>query len=186
MLSFTKLSLRRGKKELFKEVTLNINPKTKVGLTGANGTGKTSFIKLILGELQADTGDFFIPKKFLIAHVEQEIIHLDKSAIDFVIDGDKEFRELESTLNQAEKNNDSNNLGELYEQMNHIEGYTINARASKLLNGLGFSSEQEQNPINSFSGGWRMRLNLAQALMSRSDILLLDEPTNHLDLEAIS
>jgi ATP-binding cassette subfamily F protein 3 len=185
MLKFTDLSLRRGKKVLFNGVNLTINSKTKVGLTGENGTGKTSLIKLILGDLQADTGEFFVSKKLITAHVAQEIASSENAAIDYVIDGDKEFRELESTLTTAEKNNDTNMLGELYDKMQHIDGYTTTGRASKLLNGLGFTVAQEQNPVNSFSGGWRMRLNLAQALMCRSDILLLDEPTNHLDLEAI-
>ncbi len=185
MLKFSNLSLRRGKKELFTNVTVTINPKTKVGLTGANGTGKTSFIKLILGELQPDTGELYVPKKLIIAHVAQEIANSDESAIDYVINGDKEFRQLENNLNRAEQNNDSNKLAEIYDQMQQIDGYTVIARASKLLNGLGFTTEQEKNSVNSFSGGWRMRLNLAQALMCRSEILLLDEPTNHLDLEAI-
>ena len=185
MLNFTNLSLRRGKKELFENVNLTINPKTKVGLTGANGTGKTSFIKLILGELQADNGELYISKKLILAHVAQEIANSNEAAIDYVINGDNEFRQLENTLIQAEKNNDSNKLAGIYDQMQQIDGYTVKARASKLLNGLGFTVEQEQNTVNSFSGGWRMRLNLAQALMCRSDILLLDEPTNHLDLEAI-
>jgi ATP-binding cassette subfamily F protein 3 len=185
MLKFTDLSLRRGKKVLFNNVNLTINPKTKVGLTGENGTGKTSLIKLILGDLQADVGDFFVSKKLITAHVAQEIANSENAAIDYVMDGDKEFRELELTLRTAEKNNDTNKLAELYDKMQHIDGYTTTGRASKLLNGLGFTVEQEQNPVNSFSGGWRMRLNLAQALMCRSDILLLDEPTNHLDLEAI-
>jgi ATP-binding cassette subfamily F protein 3 len=185
MLKFTDLSLRRGKKVLFNNVNLTINPKTKVGLTGENGTGKTSLIKLILGELQADVGDFFVSKKLITAHVAQEIASSENSAIEYVIDGDNEFRDLESTLRTAEKNNDTSKLGDLYDKMQHIDGYTTTGRASKLLNGLGFTVEQEQNPVDTFSGGWRMRLNLAQALMCRSDILLLDEPTNHLDLEAI-
>jgi len=185
MLKLTNLSLRRGKKELFNNVNLTINPKIKVGLTGANGTGKTSLIKLILGDLHADTGDLFVSKKLVIAHVAQEIANSNESAIDYVMNGDKEFRELETALRDAEKNNDANKLAGLYDEMQQIDGYTATGRASKLLNGLGFTVEQEQNSVNSFSGGWRMRLNLAQALMCRSDILLLDEPTNHLDLEAI-
>ncbi len=185
MLKFSNLSLMRGKKELFTDVNVTINPKTKVGLTGANGTGKTSLIKLILGDLQADTGELHVPKKLILAHVAQEIANSNETAIDYVINGDKEFRQLENTLSIAEKNNDSNKLAGIYDQLQHIDGYTIKARASKLLNGLGFTVQQEDHTVNSFSGGWRMRLNLAQALMCRSDILLLDEPTNHLDLEAI-
>ena len=185
MLTFNHLSLRRGNKELFHEVNLSINPKVKVGITGANGTGKSSLFMLILGKLQADTGDFFVSNKLVIAHVAQEIAHSEKPAIDYVIDGDKEFRQIESAINQAEIQQNDNDLSELYEKMQHIDGYTATARAAKLLNGLGFAPQQINNPVDSFSGGWRMRLNLAAALMCRSDILLLDEPTNHLDLEAI-
>ncbi len=185
MLKFTGVSLRRGKKELFKEVNLTINPKVKVGITGANGTGKTSLFKLILGELHPDNGDFYVSNKLIMAHVAQEIANSEESAIDYVINGDAEFRQLEKAIADAEKNNDAAKLATLYDDMQQIDGYTATARAAKLLNGLGFTTAQETNPVNSFSGGWRMRLNLAQALMCRSDILLLDEPTNHLDLEAI-
>ena len=179
------MSLRRGKKELFNNVNLSINPKIKVGIIGANGTGKTSLIKLILGELQADSGDLFVSKKLVIAHVAQEIANSDEKAIEYAINGDKEYRNIQNAITVAEESHDAHKLAHLYDDMQQIDGYTATARASKLLNGLGFTVEQEQHAVNAFSGGWRMRLNLAQALMCRSDILLLDEPTNHLDLEAI-
>ncbi len=185
MLKFNQLSLRRGNKQLFQDVTLTINPKVKVGITGANGTGKTSLFKLILGQLQADTGDLYVSNKLVLAHVAQEMPDCDKSALDFVLDGDAEFRQLEEAIVKAEKTEKHDKLSNLYDHMQHIDGYSANARAAKLLNGLGFSNAQENHKVNTFSGGWRMRLNLAQALMCRSDILLLDEPTNHLDLEAI-
>ena len=185
MLKFTGMSLRRGKKELFKDVNITINPKVKVGITGANGTGKTSLFKLILGELHPDDGDFYVSDKLIMAHVAQEIANSQDSAINYVINGDSEYRQLEKAIKNAEINNDAEKLANLYDDMQQIDGYTATGRAAKLLNGLGFTTQQEQNSVNSFSGGWRMRLNLAQALMCRSDILLLDEPTNHLDLEAI-
>ncbi|MCB1586148.1 MAG: ATP-binding cassette domain-containing protein [Xanthomonadales bacterium] len=185
MLTFNNITLSRGKKELFSDVSFIVNPKSKVGLTGANGCGKTSLIKLILGELHADSGEFSISDKLLISHVAQEISNTNRSAIEYVIDGDNEFREIEEKIQQAQDCNDPNKLALLYDSMQQIDGYTANSRAAKLLNGLGFATSDEQKPVNSFSGGWRMRLNLAQALMCRSDILLLDEPTNHLDLEAI-
>jgi ATP-binding cassette subfamily F protein 3 len=179
------MSLRRGKKELFSAVNLTINPRVKVGITGANGTGKTSLIKLILGELQADNGEVSVSDKLVIAHVAQEIAYSEEKAIDYVINGDHEFRSIEASIKVAEDTHDANKLAHLYDDMQQIDGYTSTARAAKLLNGLGFTPTQEQHSVNAFSGGWRMRLNLAQALMCRSDILLLDEPTNHLDLEAI-
>ena len=185
MLKFTNMSLRRGKKELFNHVNITINSSIKVGITGANGTGKTSLFKLILGELHADNGDFFVSKKLIMSHVAQEIANSNESAIDYVMNGDDELRNIETAIAKAESTYDANKLAALYDDMQQIDGYTAVGRASRLLNGLGFTCDQEQNPVNSFSGGWRMRLNLAQALMCRSDILLLDEPTNHLDLEAI-
>ena len=185
MLKFTGVALRRGKKELFRQVNLTINPNIKVGITGANGTGKTSLFKLILGELHADNGDFYVSHKLIIAHVAQEIADSQETAIDYVMNGDAQLRQIETAIATAETNNDVDKLAGLYDEMQQIDGYTAVGRASKLLNGLGFSHNQEKNAVNSFSGGWRMRLNLAQALMCRSDILLLDEPTNHLDLEAI-
>ena len=159
MLKFNQLSLRRGNKQLFQDVTLTINPKVKVGITGANGTGKTSLFKLILGQLQADTGDLYVSNKLVLAHVAQEMPDCDKSALDFVLDGDAEFRQLEEAIVKAEKTEKHDKLSNLYDHMQHIDGYSANARAAKLLNGLGFSNAQENHQVNTFSGGWRMRLN---------------------------
>ena len=139
----------------------------------------------MLGELSADEGDVTLPPNLSIAHVAQETPPLETPAIDYVMDGDRELRYVQRQLQQAETDHDGLKLAELHEKLEHIDGYSAEARASKLLNGLGFSPDQERLPVRSFSGGWRMRLNLAQALVCRSDVLLLDEPTNHLDLDAV-
>ena len=185
MLKFTELSLRRGPRELLKDVSLTIHHGQKVGITGSNGVGKSSLFALLLGKLHADGGEAFVPANLVIAHVAQETPALDTSAIEYVLDGDVELRKLEARLAKAESDNQGETLAHLYSEMEAIDGYTANSRAATLLHGLGFSTEQEQYAVRQFSGGWRMRLNLAQALMCRSDILLLDEPTNHLDLDAV-
>ena len=185
MLKFTNLSLRRGPRELLQDVTLTIHNGQKVGITGSNGVGKSSLFALILGQLHADAGDIFLPKGLIIAHVAQETLALDSTAIEYVLDGDIQLRQLEEKIKKAEKNNQGETLAHLYSEMEAIDGYTANSRAATLLSGLGFTTEQEDAAVKQFSGGWRMRLNLAQALMCRSDILLLDEPTNHLDLDAV-
>ncbi|MCW8900071.1 MAG: ATP-binding cassette domain-containing protein [Gammaproteobacteria bacterium] len=185
MLKFTNLSLRRGPRELLQDVELTIHHGQKVGITGSNGVGKSSLFALILGHLHADSGDVFLPKNLTIAHVAQETPALDSTAIEYVLDGDVQLRQLEKDINAAEENNQGEVLAHLYSEMEAIDGYSANSRAATLLNGLGFTTEQEHSAVKQFSGGWRMRLNLAQALMCRSDILLLDEPTNHLDLDAV-
>lgn len=185
MLKFTNLSLRRGSRELLQDVDLTIHHGQKVGITGSNGVGKSSLFALILGDLHADAGDVFLPKNLIIAHVAQETPALESTAIEYVLDGDIQLRRLEKEIAIAEQNNQGEELAHLYSDMESIEGYTANSRAATLLNGLGFTTEQEHNEVKEFSGGWRMRLNLAQALMCRSDLLLLDEPTNHLDLDAV-
>ncbi|HED15356.1 MAG TPA: ATP-binding cassette domain-containing protein [Gammaproteobacteria bacterium] len=185
MLKFENLSIRRGVRELFRDVTFTIHERNKVGITGANGVGKSSLFALIRGKMSADLGNFSLPARTVIAHVAQETPAVDKSALDYVIDGDEELRGIEQKISVAEQDNDGEKLGHLYHDLEVINGYTAASRAGQLLHGLGFSSAQEQLPVATFSGGWRMRLNLAQALMCRSDLLLLDEPTNHLDLEAV-
>ena len=185
MLKFTQLSLRRGTRELLHDVNCTIHAGQRVGVTGANGVGKSSLFSLLRNELHPDGGDFSLPPNTVIAHVAQETPAVDKSALDYVIDGDTELRRLEHEIALAEQANDGDKLAHLYSDMENIHGYSAASRAGKLIHGLGFTSNQEHSPVREFSGGWRMRLNLAQALMCRSDLLLLDEPTNHLDLEAV-
>ena len=185
MLKFSQVSLRRGSKELLHDMNLTIHAGQKVGITGGNGVGKSSLFALIQGTLQADEGEVSYPKNIKTAHVAQETPALDKTAVEYVLDGDIELRELEKKIANAENNNDGEALAHYYSEMESIGGYTANSQAATLLHGLGFSSEQEQHSVKQFSGGWRMRLNLAQALIRRSDMLLLDEPTNHLDLDAV-
>jgi ATP-binding cassette subfamily F protein 3 len=185
MLKFTDLSLRRGPRLLFEQAGFTIYPGHKVGLTGSNGCGKSSLFALLRGELHADAGDFSVPPKWVIAHVAQETPAIERSAIDYVLDGDVELREVEAALESAVMADDGHQQGELHAQLEAIDGYTARSRAARLLHGLGFKLGQEEQAVTTFSGGWRMRLNLAQALMCRSDLLLLDEPTNHLDLDAV-
>lgn len=185
MLNFKNIALRRGVRVLFANASFTIHKGQKVGFTGANGAGKSSLFALVKNELHPDEGDFTMPPGLEIAHVAQETSATEQTAIDYVTDGDQELRRLQQQLNAAERANDGLKIAEYHALLDTIDGYTAAARASRLLNGLGFTTEKEQQPVNSFSGGWRMRLNLAQALMCRSDVLLLDEPTNHLDLDAV-
>lgn len=185
MLQAINLGVRRGVKLLFENTSFQIHPGQKVGLTGANGTGKSSLFALILKQLHSDTGDCIYPEHWVIAHVAQEIPDGTQMAIDFVLDGDAELRQIQRDIEHAENKNDGMLLANLHTQLDNIGGYSANARASQLLAGLGFMPGDENRIINEFSGGWRMRLNLGKALMCRSDLLLLDEPTNHLDLDTI-
>ncbi|MFC1749866.1 ATP-binding cassette domain-containing protein [Pseudomonadota bacterium] len=185
MLNLTQCALRRGTRLLFQDATFTIHRGQKVGVTGVNGCGKSSLFALIRGDIQADEGEFSLPPKLAIAHVAQETPALERSAIDYVMDGDQELRDTEAALAQAELDNDGNRQAILHGHLEAVGGYTARNRAAQLLSGLGFTTAQEEAPVSSFSGGWRMRLNLAQALMCRSDLLLLDEPTNHLDLDAV-
>jgi len=185
MLQAINLGIRRGTKLLFENTSFQIHPGQKVGLTGANGTGKSSLFALIQNQLHADSGDCIYPAHWVIAHVAQELPHNHQAAIDFVLDGDIELREIQQAIALAEKNDDGILLATLHTKLDNIDGYTANSRASQLLAGLGFKVSDESQALNTFSGGWQMRLNLAKALMCRSDLLLLDEPTNHLDLDTI-
>ncbi|MEI7179492.1 ABC transporter ATP-binding protein [Pectobacterium carotovorum] len=185
MIVFSSLQIRRGVRVLIDNATATVNPGQKVGLVGKNGCGKSTLLSLLKGEISADGGSATFPQNWSLAWVNQETPALDKPALDYVIDGDREFRQLEAALQTANEENDGNAIATLHGKLDAIQAWTIQARASSLLNGLGFSQSQLQQPVSAFSGGWRMRLNLAQALICRSDLLLLDEPTNHLDLDAV-
>ncbi|GGI78856.1 ABC transporter ATP-binding protein [Shewanella gelidii] len=185
MISITSAQLIRGSKTLLDEANLTVYPGHKVGLVGANGTGKSSLLALILGQLSLDKGDFSLPSGWQIATVAQETPALDTPALEYVLDGDTEFRQLEAKLAIAQAEDDGNAIATLHGLIDAIGGYAIRARAGTLLAGLGFSEKEQSQAVKTFSGGWRMRLNLAQALLCRSDLLLLDEPTNHLDLDTM-
>jgi ATP-binding cassette subfamily F protein 3 len=185
MLTFSGLSLRRGTRLLISDASFTIYRGEKVGIVGANGCGKSSLLALILGELQPDAGSFDMPSQLVIAHVAQEMDATQRAAVEFVMDGDTELRETEAAMAAAEARDAGAALGELHARYAALGGYDARSRAGRLMHGLGFSAADEMRPVAAFSGGWRMRLNLAQALMCRSDLLLLDEPTNHLDLDAV-
>ncbi|MCV9879476.1 ABC transporter ATP-binding protein [Brenneria izbisi] len=185
MIVFSSLQIRRGARVLLDNATATVNPGQKVGLVGKNGCGKSTLLSLLKGEISADGGGAAFPQNWALAWVNQETPALDVPALDYVIDGDREFRQLEAELQTANEENNGHAIATLHGKLDTIQAWTIQARASSLLHGLGFSQDQLQQPVSAFSGGWRMRLNLAQALLCRSDLLLLDEPTNHLDLDAV-
>lgn len=185
MIQFKQLTLTRGSKVLIQDASLQLHPGHKVGLTGANGAGKSSLFAMLRGELHPEKGDLEMPAGWVVAHVAQETPALAMPAIEFVLDGDAELREIEAELVSAEANHQGELIAELHQRLTDIEGYSAKARAAELLSGLGFSQANLQQAVSTFSGGWRVRLNLARALMCRSDLLLLDEPTNHLDLDAV-
>ena len=185
MLFFTNLTLKRGLTTLLENANATINPGQKVGLVGKNGCGKSSLFALLKNEMSAESGEVSFPSTWALAWVNQETPALDCRAIDYVIQGDREYTRLQQALQQANADNDGNAIATLHNQLDAIDAWTIEARAGELLHGLGFSQAELAQPVKAFSGGWRMRLNLAQALICRSDLLLLDEPTNHLDLDAV-
>lgn len=182
MIKLTGASLQRGHKILLEQASLTVHVGEKLGVIGANGSGKSSLFKLLIGELAVDAGDLHVPGSWQIAHMAQEVGAGDRTALDYVQDGDKELRVIEQQI--AECVDDGEKLANAYSHYEHIDGYTAAARAMQLLAGLGFAPSDGERPVSDFSGGWRIRLNLAQALMCRSDLMLLDEPTNHLDLDA--
>lgn len=194
MIRISDLTLARGTKRLFDGANLTLFPGHKVGLVGANGIGKSTLFALFRGEIHQDVGEFEMPPSWVVAHVAQHTPQSALSALEFTLDGDRELRVVEAALAKAEAtewHDESEHerlaaeLSNLHTRFEEIGGYASRSRAAALLSGLGFSDEQQTQVVSSFSGGWRMRLNLAQALMCRSDLLLLDEPTNHLDLDAV-
>ncbi len=182
MIQFQQVSLQRGRQFLLEYADLTLFPGQKAGLIGPNGSGKSSFFKLLLGELQADSGQWDFPRQWRVAHMAQEVETLECRALDHVLNGDTELRRLEQAIEEV--HDDGERLARLYAEMENIQAYSAPARAQQLLAGLGFAPGDADRPVSDFSGGWRIRLNLAQALMCPSDLLLLDEPTNHLDLDA--
>ena len=185
MITLTNLRLQRGNNVLLQKANARIDTGQSVGLVGRNGTGKSSLFALLRGELLADEGDVYIPNNWTIAHVAQEMPDTGESALDYVLAGDEALAALNAQLEQAIADDDGEMMGTVYADMAVIDAYTAPSRAAQLLNGLGFAQNVQGNAVTSFSGGWRMRLNLARALMCRSDLLLLDEPTNHLDLDTV-
>jgi ATP-binding cassette subfamily F protein 3 len=185
MIRLQSLTLQRGPQRLLEDAELTLHAGQKAGLIGANGAGKSSLFALLRGELAPDSGDCLLPADWRIAHMRQEVDTLERLGVDYVLDGDVRLREVQRQLAEAEAAQDGAAQARLHAELDSADGYTADARARKLLAGLGFTNEQMERQVGSFSGGWRMRLNLAQALMCPSDLLLLDEPTNHLDLDAI-
>lgn len=184
MIQLDQLSIRRGGRILFQKASMQLHPGWKIGLTGVNGAGKSTLFSALLGGMESDSGSLTRPNIWTVSHMAQEIKALDMKAIDFVLSGDEEYWLIQDKLNHSEDlSNDE--LAHLYSRFEEIHGYTAASKASQLMAGLGFFEHQSELLVSSFSGGWRMRLNLARTLMSRSDLLLLDEPTNHLDLDAI-
>jgi len=184
MIGLNEVSLQRGHKPLLEKANLLVHAGQRVGVIGANGTGKSSLFQLFLGLLHADHGDVVLPKQLRISHMAQEVAHSDRSALDYVLDGDAELRATEATIEAAHTSENNTALAHAFDKLDAIDAHTAPSRAQQLLTGLGFANADHQRAVSEFSGGWRIRLNLAQALMCPSDLMLLDEPTNHLDLDA--
>ena len=184
MITLSNIQLRRGQKVLLDDAELVVHPGQHIGIIGANGSGKSTLFKLLMGQVTPDAGDLFIPSNWRVAHMAQELANSENSALDFVLDGDPAIRAIERAIEQALADGDNDRLALEYDKMDAANGFDAHYRAEQLLHGLGFAQSEVNRPVNSFSGGWRIRLNLAQALMSPSDLMLLDEPTNHLDLDA--
>ena len=184
MLTVSDLTLRRGPRALFTELSFSVFAGQRVGVIGANGVGKSSLFAAIQGELGVDAGDIAVQRGVTVTAVAQDVPPLPETALQSALDGDVELRATERALARAEAANDAAGIARCHDTLAAIDGYAAEARCAQMLRGLGFTPEMQVRPVSSFSGGWRMRLNLARALMRRADLLLLDEPTNHLDLDA--
>ena len=185
MIQFTEVSLQRGTQFLLEDANMTIFEGQKVGLIGANGAGKSSLFAMVRGDLSADTGEVILPGQRRIAFMAQEVHESQRSALDYCLDGDENLRNIEAKIAKAQADNDDNAHATWLGEFESAQGYTAQSRGETLLQGLGFKMSDMQRPVADFSGGWRIRLNLAKALMCPSDVLLLDEPTNHLDLDAV-
>ena len=185
MIRLSNVTLRRGTEPLLEHADLTVHPGEKIGLVGPNGCGKSSLFALLLGRLEADTGEVRIPRDWIVAHMAQQIIELERSALDYVLDGDERLRAAEAEVAAADASGDGERIAHAHQALDDARGFDAPARAGALLNGLGFSADEHDKAVGEFSGGWRIRLSLARALMCPSDLLLLDEPTNHLDLETV-
>lgn len=185
MIQLQDFAIRRGGRLLFEKASMQLHPGWKIGLTGVNGAGKSTLFAALLGDISGDMGSMTRPATWTVAHMAQEVETQETAAIDFVLSGDEEWWEINQKLEHESDHIDFNELATLHGRFGEIDGYSTAAKAAQMMAGLGFSESQIRLPVSSFSGGWRMRLNLAKTLMSRSDLLLLDEPTNHLDLDAV-
>ena len=185
MITLKNVTLRRGAKVLLDGASVTVNPGERVGVVGRNGAGKSSLFALLAGGLHEDGGEFFLPPSWRMAQVAQEMPETDISATDFVIAGDSRLMAAEDEVKAAEASGDGERMAHAYTALHDAGAHDAQARAQSLILGLGFKTTELNHPGNSFSGGWRMRLQLARALMCPSDLLLLDVPTNHLDLDAL-
>ena len=185
MIEFSNLSIRMNANLLIDGFSFTLSPKMRVGIVGKNGTGKTTLFNTILGRLEPDKGDIYIPKNYVIAEVAQEIHDTSLTAFEYILSGDEELAELRKAEEKALLEEDGFAISDIHQQLERIDGYRADSRAYQLLKGLGFIEADYHKKVREFSGGWRMRLNIGKALMCRSDLLLLDEPTNHLDFETV-
>ena len=182
MIQINNLSIARGSKPILTNSELTLFPGEKVGLIGHNGAGKSSFLSALLGELPIDQGSIDLPKVWRLSWIDQEVTANHLTVIDFALEGDRALHDIRQKIHAVEESGDMEQLGHLYEELENLDGYTAEARVATILNGLGFKTEDLQRKVGEFSGGWKMRLNLAKVLGSRADLILLDEPTNHLDI----